>query len=76
MSYLCPNCNSFTCKTTFGGSLLERSTPAGGARFVEKSTTGSNQTGFWWCKQAKVLIMPRCGNFIDALKLLANHQED
>ena len=59
----------------------------GGARVGEQSTTGSNQTGSWWCKQVKVLIRPRsaerkavpqglCGNLINALKLLANQQED
>ena len=38
MSYLCPNCNSFPWKIMFGGSLLERSTPAGGVRFVAVQT--------------------------------------
>ena len=66
-------------KTTFGGSLGENGVTIGGARFGEKSTTGSNQTGSWWCKQVKVLIRPRsaerkavpqglCGNLINALK--------
>ena len=32
--------------TTFGGSLGERP-EAGGAQFVERSTTGGNPTGFW-----------------------------
>ena len=87
MSYLCPNCNSFPWKTTFGGSLLDRSTPAGGVRFVEKSTIGSNRTGFWSCKQGKALSRRRsfkahaipqglCENLINALKLLGNQQED
>ena len=34
-------------KTTFGGSLGEKGVTIGGARFVEKSRTGSNQTGSW-----------------------------
>ena len=48
---------------------------------------GSNETGSWWCKQAKVLTRAKvfrahaalqglCGNVISALKLLANQQED
>ena len=54
---------------------------------MEQNTTGSNQTGFWWCKPAKVLTRPRSsermkhlralvGNLTNALKLLANQQED
>ena len=46
-------------KTTFGGSLGEKGVTIGGVRIVEKSTTGSNQTGSWWCKQVKVLVRPR-----------------
>ena len=42
MSYFCPHCNSFLWKTTFGGSVGEN-IPNGGVRFVESSTTGSNQ---------------------------------
>ena len=41
-------------KTTFGGSLGEKSIHIGGAQFVEKNTTGSNQTGSWLYKQVKV----------------------
>ena len=59
MSHMCPNCNSFTWKIMFGGSLLERSTPAGGVRFVEKSRIGSSRTGFWSCKQEKELSRRR-----------------
>ena len=47
VSYLCPHYNSFLWKIMFGGSLLERSTPSGGVRFVEKGTTGDNQTGLF-----------------------------
>ena len=51
---------------------------------MEKNTTGSNQTGSWLYKQVKVLTRPRsskrmegfCGNLFNALKLLANQQED
>ena len=46
-------------KVVFGGSLLERSTPASGVRFVEKSTIGSNRTGSWSCKQEKELSRRR-----------------
>ena len=46
--------------------------------------TEKNQTGSWWCKQAKVLtgfktnavLQGLCGNLINELKLLANQQED
>ena len=49
--------------------------------------TGGNRTGFWSCKQGKVLSRRRsskthaipqglCENLINALKLLANQQED
>ena len=40
LSYVCPHCNSFHWKTTFGGFQLGRSTAAGGVRFVEKSMIG------------------------------------
>ena len=54
---------------------------------VLRDTTGRNKTGSWWCKQAKMLTRPRslkhiavpqglCGNLNNALKLLANQQED
>ena len=71
--------------TTFGGSLGERP-QSGGAQSVEKGATGSNRTGCWSCKreifeQAKVFkahAVPHglCANLINALKLLANQQED
>ena len=75
-------------KTTFGVSLGgSKNMQIGGARSVEKKTTGSNQTGFWWCRQAKVSNQAKvfkahavpqglCGNLVNALKLLANQQED
>ena len=60
---------------------------SGGAKFVEKRTTGGSRTGFWSCKQvivfsrAKVFkahAVPQglCASLINALKLLANQQED
>ena len=66
---------------------MKKSIQIGGAQFVEKHTTGSNQTGSWLYKtgesinQAKVFkahAVPHgfCGNLINALKLLANQQED
>ena len=86
MSYLCPHCNSFPLETKFGGSLGEKNVTIGGARFVEKSTAGSNQTGFLVVQtgesfnQAKLFrahAVPQgfCGNLINALKLPANRQE-
>ena len=70
---------------TFGGSLGERP-QSGGAQFVEKGTTGEPnrllvvQTGESF-EQAKVFsahAVPQglCANLINALKLLANQQED
>ena len=49
--------------------------------------TGGNQTGSWWCRQAKVLTSPMsskrmqylrasAGDLINAFTLLANQQED
>ena len=54
---------------------------------MEKSTTRSNRTGFWSCKQVrsfeqatvfKAHAVPQglCANLINELKLLANQQED
>ena len=55
---------------------------------MEKSTIGSNRTGSWLYKHEKVLIeqakvfkvdaVPQglCANLVNALKLLANQQED
>ena len=73
-------------KTTFGGSLGDRP-QSGCAQFVEKSTIGSNRTGFKSCEQGysfeqakvfKAYAAPQglCANLINALKLLANQQED
>ena len=67
-------------KTTFG----EKGVTIFGARSLEKNTSGSNQTGSWLYEsinQAKVFkarAVPQalCGNLIDALKLLANQQEN
>ena len=83
ISCLCPNCNSFPLEDYVWWSLGEKGVTIGGVRFVEKKTTGSIQTGSRCCKEVKVLIRPRsavprglCGNLINALKLLANQQED
>ena len=65
---------------------MERRTPAGGVRFVEKSTIGSNRTGFLVVQtgesveQAKVFkarAIPQglCEILTNALKLLSNQQE-
>ena len=54
---------------------------------MEKSTIGSNHTGFWSYKQVIVLSRPRYSkhmqylrafaqNLVNALKLLANQRED
>ena len=57
-------------KTMFGGSLLERSTPAGGVRFVEKSPIGSNRTCFLSCKQEKELSGRKVQSACDTAGLL------
>ena len=82
MSYLCPHCNSFPLEDYV--LLVSGRNIQIGAQFVE---SGSNQTSSWWCKQVKVLsrlssserkqyLKGLCGNLINALKLLANQQED
>ena len=58
-------------KTTFGGSLRGKSIQIGGVRSVENNMTGSNQTGFWWCKEAKVLIRPRSSDRMQYLRAYA-----
>ena len=58
MSYLCPKCNSFPLED-YVWWVAGENPQGGGARFVEKSTTGSNQTGFWSSKLVKVLSRPR-----------------
>ena len=46
-------------KTTSGWSLGDKGATIGGARSVERSTIGSNQTSFWSNKQVTVSIKPR-----------------
>ena len=58
-------------KTTFGCSLGEKGVTIGGAQSVEKNTTGSNQTGSWWCKLAKVLTRPRSSKRMQYLRAYA-----
>ena len=58
VSYLCPNCNSFPLED-YVWWVSGENPQSGGARCVEKSTTGSNQTGFWSGKLEKVLSRPR-----------------
>ena len=54
MSHLCPHCNSFPMEDyvwwVSGGEKHTNWWCCG---------TGSNQTGSWWCKQAKVFNWPR-----------------
>ena len=49
----------------------EKSIQIGGARSVEKNTAGSNQTGSWWCKQAKVSTKPRSSERVQCLRAYA-----
>ena len=61
-------------------------TQIGGVRCVVENMTGRHQTDSWWCRQAKdeqakvfrahAVPQDLCGNLINALKLLANQQED
>ena len=70
----CPTCARIATvslwKTTFRGSPGERP-QCGGAQFVEKGTTGENQTGCWSCKQAKVLSRQWCSKRMRYLKACA-----
>ena len=78
MSYVCPHCNSFSMADYVWWVSGGKSTQSGGVRSVEKIVTGGHQTG--WCKQAKGLTKPRSSKrtqyLTNALKLLANQQED
>ena len=87
MSHLCPHCNSLLGRLHFCGSQRGKNTQLGGVRYVERNTVGSNRTGFWsynqvvvfdQAKESKAHAVPRgfCANLINALKLLANQQED
>ena len=58
MSHLCPHCNSFPLED-YVWRVSGENPQSGGAEVVEKSTTGSNRTGFWSYKQGTVLIRPR-----------------
>ena len=64
MSHLCPHCNSFTVEDYSCWVSVEKSTQLGGVRYVQGSTIGSD------------LPPGRCANSINALKLVANEQED
>ena len=84
MSYLCPHCNSFAMEDYVWWVSGRKSIQIGGARSVEKDTTGRHhlvvQTGES-VNQAKVfrthaVHQGLCGNLVNALKLLANQQED
>ena len=83
MSYLCPHCNSFPMEDyvwwVSGGKQAYK--------LVVCDLWRKNMTGSWWCSkqvkgvnQAKVFkgmqYFRACGNLINALKLLANQQED
>ena len=46
MSYLCPHCNSFPLEDYVWCVSEGENIPGGGAQSVERSTFGSNQTGF------------------------------
>ena len=68
MSYLCPHCNNFRWKTTFGGSLGYKAHTLMVRTSVEKKMIGGHQTGSWWCKQAKVLTRPRSSERMQYLR--------
>ena len=67
MSYLCPNCNSLPFEDyvwwVFGKVVVRD--------LVEKSTTGSNRTGFWSSKLVKVLSRPRSSKRMRYLRACA-----
>ena len=68
MSYLCPHCNSFPMEDYVWWVSAGISVQLGVVRSVEKNMTGRNQTGSWWCKQAKVLTRPRCSKRMQHLR--------
>ena len=70
MPYLCPHCNSFPLED-YVWWVSGENPPSGGAQFVEKSTIGSNRTGFWSCKQVIVLGRPRSSKRMQYLKACA-----
>ena len=86
MSYLCPKCNSFPLEDDVwwvsgwkGQQLVVHD-------LWRKIRLEKTKQAFWLYKQVKVSFRPRslkqavpqslCGNLINALKLLANQQED
>ena len=86
MSYLCPNCNSFPLEDYVWWSLGRKSTKWWCAICGEKYDWKQPnrllvvQTGdsFEQAKVFKAHAVPRglCANLVNALKLLANQQED
>ena len=86
MSYLCPHCNSFPLEDHIWWVSGGRSTHLGGVRHVERNTIDATEQAFGRTNgdsidQAKVFkahAVPQglCVNLINALKLLANQQED
>ena len=83
----CHTCARLATAGTLHLVGLREEEELGGVRYVERNTIGSNGTGFWSYRQVIVFIRPKvfeahavpqgwCGNLINALKLLANQQED
>ena len=86
MSYLCPHCNSLPLED-YVWWVSGENIPGGGAQFVVRSTIWKQpnrllvvQTGdsIEQAKVDKAHAVPQdlCDNLINALKLLANQQED
>ena len=59
MSYLCPHCNSFPLEHYVWWVSGGKGRDSWWCAIRGENTTGSNQTGSWWCKQVKVLIRPK-----------------
>ena len=51
--------------------LWVKNIPGVGAQFVGRSTIGSNPTGFWSCKQVRVLSRPRSSKHMQYLRACA-----
>ena len=87
MSYLCPHCNSFTVEDYIWWVSGRKSTHIGGVRHVERKYDSKQPNRLLVVQsvdsidQAKVFkahAVPQglCANLINALRLLANQQED
>ena len=87
MSYLCPHCNSFPLEDYVWWVSGRETYKLVVRNLWREVRLEATKQAFWSCKQVIVLSRPRsskhmqyvrglCANLINALKLLANQQED